>query len=245
MIDWHSHILHGVDDGAPDIEHSLAMASLLAAQGFTTIHCTPHYMKGCYEASNNEIRSNICELQGRINENGMAVTLLPGREYSMDEYMIAALEDPLPLGDSRLILMEIPPHISSDMVKNIAYNTVRAGFTPVIAHPERCPLLEICSPTKVKKGFMGRIATLIAGKRHDEDTPLSDSTGNQLLDYLRDLGCHFQGNIGSFSGFYGRHVATVADSFRHHNIYDRYGSDLHSPDHAGIILGSVPLLFNK
>ncbi len=46
MIDWHSHILPGIDDGSPDMEQSLAMAAALSAAGFTTVYCTPHLMRG-------------------------------------------------------------------------------------------------------------------------------------------------------------------------------------------------------
>ena len=46
MIDWHSHILPGVDDGPADIEQSVALAEALAAGGFTEVYCTPHLMRG-------------------------------------------------------------------------------------------------------------------------------------------------------------------------------------------------------
>lgn len=59
MIDWHSHILPGIDDGAADIEQSLAMASALAAAGFTTVYCTPHLMRGCYETGNDRVRRGL------------------------------------------------------------------------------------------------------------------------------------------------------------------------------------------
>src|ERR1035437_8750327 len=107
MIDWHSHILHGVDDGPAEIEQSLAMASALSAAGFTTVYCTPHLIRGCYEAGNDEIRRGVAELQERVNSNGIPLTLLTGREYCLDEYLLASLEGRLPLGNSLLILLEI------------------------------------------------------------------------------------------------------------------------------------------
>lgn len=45
MIDWHCHILPGLDDGAADMEQSLAMAAALATAGFRTVYCTPHRMQ--------------------------------------------------------------------------------------------------------------------------------------------------------------------------------------------------------
>jgi len=52
MIDLHSHILFGIDDGAKDINMSLEMARLAVADGTTHIACTPHIMPSVYERKN-------------------------------------------------------------------------------------------------------------------------------------------------------------------------------------------------
>jgi protein-tyrosine phosphatase len=239
MIDWHSHILPGIDDGAADMEHALDMAASLAAAGFTDVYCTPHLMRGCYEAGNDEVRYGIAELQERLNSNNILLALRPGREYCLDEYLLNYLEDPLPLGDSHQILIEIPPLITADMVRQLLYGIVRSGFTPVIAHPERCHLLEPAARPSGGRGFLDSIKSIFSGgDRGVQDHEQSDSTGNSLLDYLRDLGCSFQGNLGSFSGFYGRQVKTVAEALHSRGVYDRYGSDLHAPEQASKVLQS-------
>lgn len=237
MIDWHCHMLPGVDDGAAEIEHSLAMAASLAAAGFTDVYCTPHLIRGCYEAGNDQVRQGVAVLQARLDMAGISLSLRPGREYCLDEYLLTFLEDPLPLGDSRQILVEIPPHITADMVRQLSYGVVRSGYTPVIAHPERCRLLEPTAGRAARRGILGTLESLIAGggsgrQNHDQ----SGTTGNPLLDYLRDLGCFFQGNLGSFTGFYGRQVKSVAEALRSSGVYDRYGSDLHAPEQAGRLL---------
>ncbi|HEY5522958.1 MAG TPA: CpsB/CapC family capsule biosynthesis tyrosine phosphatase [Desulfuromonadaceae bacterium] len=238
IIDWHTHILPGLDDGSPGIEQSLAMAGLLAAHGFTTVYCTPHQIRGCYEASNDQVRRAIAELQQLITANDIPLTLLPGREYYLDEYLLTALEDPLPLGDSRQVLVEIPSRTSGDMVRQLFYAVVRSGFTPVIAHPERCTLLTPSLQHPEKRGIRGFIGRFISsGHQHGSMPGAGDATGNPLLDYLRDLGCSFQGNLGSFNNFYGRQAKTAAETLRNMGVYDRYGSDLHSPEHAKLVLG--------
>src|SRR5665647_989200 len=98
MIDWHCHILPGLDDGPADIEKSLAMARLLAARGFATVYCTPHLIRGCYDATNDEVRRSLKELQQAITANGIPLALLAGREYYLDEFLPSALEDPLTMG---------------------------------------------------------------------------------------------------------------------------------------------------
>ncbi len=243
MIDWHSHILPGVDDGPTDIEQSVAIAASLAAGGFTEVYCTPHLVRGCYEAGNDEVRWGVEKLQERLNADGIPITLRSGREYCLDEYLRAALEDPLPLGDSRLLLVELLPHSTANMARLLLYDVVRAGFTPVIAHPERSPLLEPPSHAKGNGGIRGALGHLLGGglRSGTAGAPSdgsSDAAENPLLSYLRDLGCSFQGNLGSFRGFYGGQVKRAAESMRAAGIYDRYGTDLHTLEQAKRILRS-------
>jgi protein-tyrosine phosphatase len=212
MIDWHSHILPGVDDGPAEIEQSVAIAASLAAGGFTEVYCTPHLVRGCHEAGNDEVRRAVANLQERLDATGIPITLRSGREYCLDEYLQATLEDPLPLGDSRLLLVEILPHSTADMVRRLLYDVVRAGFTPVIAHPERSPLLVPPGPPAGNGGIRGALGHLLGGgHRNGNGHSPSDAADNPLLSYLRELGCSFQGNLGSFSGFYGSQVRSTAE----------------------------------
>ena len=255
MIDWHSHILPGVDDGPADIEQSVALAASLAAGGFTEVYCTPHLVRGCHEAGNDVVRRGVVTLQERLDGSGIPITLRCGREYYLDEYLQAALDDPLPLGDSRLLLVEIPPHATADMVRRLLYDVVRAGFTPVIAHPERSPLLDPPAPPAGNGGIRGALGHLLGGgghngpterrrgiaapaggNRHGHARRSSDAAANPLLSYLRDLGCSFQGNLGSFSGFYGGRVKRTAESMRAARLYDRYGTDVHTLEQAKLVL---------
>ena len=241
MIDWHCHILPGLDDGAADIEQSLAMASALAAAGFSTVYCTPHRMPGCYEATNDQVRQGVDELQGRLQERGIPLVLQSGCEYSLDEYLLTSLDDPLPLGNSRLILVEILPRLTAEMVRQVLYDVVKRGFTPVIAHPERCHLLEPVARNDSGNNLFDSIKNLFAGGRRDNaGQNLPSQTSPPLLDYLLELGSSFQGNPGSFKGFYGRRVQRAANGLKELGIYDRYGSDLHSPEQARLVLNKFP-----
>jgi len=241
MIDWHSHILPGVDDGPADIEESVAIAKALAAGGFTEVYCTPHQMRGCYETGNDEVRWGVARLQEHLDASGIPITLRSGREYCLDEYLQDALEDPLPLGDSRLLLVEILPHSTADMVSRLLYDVVRAGFTPVVAHPERSPLLEPPAPPGGNGGIRGALGHLLGGgRRNGHARRSSDTAVNPLLAYLRDLGCSFQGNLGSFSGFYGDQVKRTAESMRAAGLYDRYGTDSHTAEQARTVLSGQP-----
>jgi len=258
MIDWHSHILPGIDDGPTDIDESVVLAAALAAGGFTEVYCTPHLVRGIHEAGNDEVRWGVATLQERLNADGIPITLRSGREYCLDEYLRDALEDPLPLGDSRLLLVEILPHSNAGTVRRLLYDVVRAGFTPVIAHPERSSLLEPPGAANGNGGILGGLRNLFPGRgnvhgAHPDgqggrarggnghgERAQENAAENPLLAYLRDLGCSFQGNLGSFTGFYGDQVKRAAESMRAAGVYDRYGSDLHTVEQANIVLSNQP-----
>lgn len=243
MIDWHCHILPGLDDGAADMPQALAMGAALAAAGFRTVYCTPHRMPGCYEANNDQVRQGVAELQERLQERNIPLVLQSGCEYCLDEYFLSSLDDPLPLGDSRLILVEILPQISVEMAQKVLYGVVRCGFTPVIAHPERCRLLEPVARRPEGNKFLTSLKSLVRdGRSGGPEQDVSAMTGTPLLDYLRELGCFFQGNLGSFKGVYGSRVQRAAQGLKGMGVYDRYGSDLHSPEQARLVLPGVSQL---
>jgi protein-tyrosine phosphatase len=223
--DWHCHLLPGIDDGAATMEESVAMARALSAAGFTTVCCTPHLMKGSYDTSATEIRERTAQLQQRLAAESIPLKLLAGAEYYLDEYLLQLLQDPLPLGDTRQILVEISSHAPVEFVKETFYRIKCSGYTPLIAHPERCTLLEPKSTAPGKKGLW---SSLFNSKLKTQNS--------ELLDYLREIGCKFQGNLGSFAGVYGDRVRQRALTFLKSELYDCFGSDAHRTEHLEDLL---------
>jgi len=84
------------------MNESVAMARALQAAGFETIHCTPHLIKGCFDADNRMILSAVSSFQSRLNEENIALEILPGREYYLDEFLDNHLMEPMPLGGTPL-----------------------------------------------------------------------------------------------------------------------------------------------
>ncbi len=224
-IDWHCHILPGLDDGARSPDESVAMATVLRDAGYSTVYCTPHLIKGCYEASNREVREAVAALQARLDTLGIPLRLLPGREYYLDEFLAEHLQDPLPLGDTRFLLIEIPNHILPDFAREGCYRICRNGYTPMIAHPERCRLLDPVPPNTQERSIWG---SLFNSKLKTQNSKLEEAS---LLGYLKDLGCAFQGNLGSFSGRYGERVRQAAGRLREAGGYTHFGSDAHGVEH--------------
>lgn len=140
MFDLHYHLLYGVDDGPKSIEDSLAMAEASIAEGTTHIVCTPH-LNHTYQfrpEANQQALDRIRErLDGRL-------TLATGCEFHLtDDHMALLCQDPgrYTLNQGRYLLVELsefslPPHIED------WFDDIHAlGLTPIVAHPERNPLL--------------------------------------------------------------------------------------------------------
>ena len=107
MIDYHCHLLPGLDDGPKEIDESVAMAAALLKAGFRKIYCTPHLMKGCYDADNQAVLSAVIILQKRLTAENIKIEIFPGREYYLDEFLGGYLKHPLTLGKTNYIMIEI------------------------------------------------------------------------------------------------------------------------------------------
>ena len=137
MIDFHSHLLPALDDGAITVDDSIAMARALAAFGYKAVCCTPHCIKGYYELAPKQVREATLILQADLDNEGIQLELWPGMEYMLDECFSEFAEDLLPLGDTKLVLCEAPPQAHPLFVQEGLELIAEKGFVPLVAHPER------------------------------------------------------------------------------------------------------------
>lgn len=229
MLDYHCHILPGIDDGPESIEEAIEMAAALRKTGYDNVYCTPHLIKGSYEADNKDVKALVKELQKKALAKNINISFIPGREYYLDEYLFDYLQDPLPMGETNYIMVEIPNHIPRSFAKDACFRIKQKGFIPMIAHPERNNLFY---RSQRKKSFSENLLGLFF---RDDGLSLKETT---LLNYLKNIGCAFQANLGSFIGWYGERVWQTADYLDKRNVYTHYGTDAHS-------LNAVNLLTNK
>jgi len=202
------------------------MARILADAGYRTVCCTPHNIRGAWgNLSSVQVRQAVTELQDELQRAGIELQLLPGREYYLDEYLLDELNDPLLLPGG-LLLVELPNQCDPGQVRDTLFQLVRRKFTPMIAHPERNPLL--AAPTLEKLGLFSRLNLAVNSKFKIQNLKLQP---NPLLSYLQELGCQFQANIGSFTGAYGEPVRKNALALLDSGVYTHLGSDAHSTAH--------------
>jgi protein-tyrosine phosphatase len=199
MIDIHCHILPGLDDGAQNLDDSLAIAEAACDDGIKKIVVTPHVFRdnfSLFELSRFEQKMN--EVERYLERNRVDIELYPGAEVHFSHDLIEQVKrnrDNLVLNKSSYLLIEFPSdHIFSG-AKNIFFELMSEGITPIIAHPER------------NKVFI----------RH-----------TSLLYELIQQGSLAQANSGSFLGLYGLTIQRKAIEFLKLNMLHFIASDAHS-----------------
>ncbi|MFH0917405.1 MAG: CpsB/CapC family capsule biosynthesis tyrosine phosphatase [bacterium] len=139
MIDTHSHILPGLDDGSPDVTTSLRMAAEAVAAGVSTIVCTPH-LTDLDVPFTDRARTVIEELRSALAAAGIDVELLLGFEVDLNVAATARSEELWPLaieGSNGAVIIETPQRGWPVFAREAVFRLRMAGFLPILAHPER------------------------------------------------------------------------------------------------------------
>jgi len=140
MIDFHSHILPGFDDGAEDIEMSVKMLEKSKADGIDTIISTSHaYIKS--QDSINVFLNRRKKYKGILND-GISGPDLPEVKYGAEVHLYTDLSqfehiDKLTIEGTNYILIEMPSRNWNDNLFEYVYNLTISGFRPIIAHIDR------------------------------------------------------------------------------------------------------------
>jgi len=228
FVDYHSHLLPAVDDGSVDVSDSIEMARALVGFGFATVHCTPHLIKGGFENPPEQVKQATRSLQRVLNEAGVALRLVPGTEHYLDEFFPERIPGALTVGSTRYLLVEVPFRSGAELIPAMVTRLRSNGLLPLFAHPERCSMFQ---PQARDEGMRGALS-FVLGRRKEPDLE-----GSLVLN-LKEAGCRFQGNIGSFAGVYGSVVKQRAILFLKHGVYSCLGSDAHTSQGLAEILSS-------
>jgi len=137
MIDLHSHILPGVDDGAQSLDEAVTMARMAAADGIEQIVSTPHDVGWNLAWQHPSV--GIQALQEELDRRAIKLRVLPGLEVRIDLDTPARAREGqvLTLNRSRYLLVELPFSHYPPYVEQILFELQVSGFVPVLAHPER------------------------------------------------------------------------------------------------------------
>ena len=138
-IDLHSHLLPGLDDGAPNLAASMEMLQALVDLGFTEICATPHQRNGLFIPTAEAIARSLDEFQSEAKKHHPSVRIRLGAENFWDEILIERLrKHTVPCYDGRrAFLFEVNPGLAPPHLEEALFEIRLSGCLPVMAHPER------------------------------------------------------------------------------------------------------------
>jgi len=139
VIDLHSHVLPGLDDGASSLDDSVEMARAAMIEGIRCLAATPH-VRDDYPTSVEEMESLVQAVQEAVDEAGVELRILRGGEIALDRLDRLGLDDLRRFGlggNPRYLLLEFPYRGWPPAIEGQIAALARQGFVPVLAHPER------------------------------------------------------------------------------------------------------------
>lgn len=139
MIDLHSHVLPGLDDGVRTLDEAVALARAAVASGVRVLAATPH-VRDDYPTSADAMLAGVETVRAALAAAGIPLQLLPGGE--LDLAFVHRLDaDALARyglgGNPRVLLVESPSLGFGGDVHAVVEGAIARGFTVVLAHPER------------------------------------------------------------------------------------------------------------
>ncbi len=208
MIDLHSHLLPGIDDGAPDLATALQLAQIAVNDGITHMVCTPHIHPGRYENTIETIEQALVELQQGLFEQQINLTINAAAEVRFGmELMVAVKQQSIPfLGEWQgkpVLLLEFPHGEIPFGAERLTAWLLQQGIKPMIAHPER------------NKGLL--------------------RAPEKLKPFL-EQGCLLQVTAGAVTGRFGEAAQQLAHTLLKEELVTILASDAHNIEHRPPIL---------
>lgn len=139
FVDIHSHLLPGIDDGAKNIDQSLALILEMRSNGIKNFITTPHVLGDVYPNSSANIQTKLKEVKQALVSKGITdVSINAAAEYMLDEQFIELLEknDILTLKDN-FVLIEMSYFSAPFNLYELLFDIQLKGYKPILAHPER------------------------------------------------------------------------------------------------------------
>lgn len=197
MIDIHTHLLYGVDDGSKSIDESVSIIKHLCEVGVTDIVLTPHYINYTIHNSsktNNEIRMQ--DLKIRLACENIKVNLYLGNEIYIDDEIISLLQNGKisSINNSKYLLIELPMSGEHESYFDIFLDLINLGYKVILAHPERY------------HAFQNDLSKVYE---------------------LDEIGVLFQCNIGSILGDYGKGSKKTIKKLLKEGLVAFLASDIH------------------
>ena len=217
MIDIHSHILPGIDDGAKDLNESLALLNIARNDGITHMVATPHIHIGRFNNSASQLYSELANLKAQALVNNIGIKLAVAAEVRLDvELMSLVLGNKLPfigtLNSVNYLLLELPhSHVPQGYDKFINW-LAKQNIKVIIPHPER--------------------------NRDIQANPF-------YIERLKQLGCEFQLTASSIEGAWGETAKNISIDMLKKGLVTYVASDAHSVKRRPPILSKAKKIVSE
>lgn len=182
MIDIHTHILPGIDDGAASEADALALARLAVQEGIHTVVATPH-RNAQYPNEGQDVLRRVQDLQGLLDQEGIDLEVLPGIETRIHGDFLQEIEegDILTVNNrTKCVFVEFNFTDVPDYAEPLFYEMQLAGYTPVIVHPERNAAFRDQSDRLYQFVKKGALTQVTAGS-------LTGAMGKQVRKFSHDM----------------------------------------------------------
>ncbi|NLK93565.1 MAG: capsular biosynthesis protein [Clostridiales bacterium] len=192
MIDIHSHILPGIDDGAKNQEETLEMLKTAEKDGTKKIIATPHYCKEYAEEPLCKVNELLHSIRELVKDNNIDLEIFAGQEIYIFDNIINYYKEGIigTINKTKYMLIEFPMNSFKDNTLDLLYELQLLGVQPIIAHPERyLPIIK--NPREINKFIEeGMLFQLNAGS----------ITGKFGKDVMRTCKVLLENNMYSFIG---------------------------------------------
>ncbi|SHG03018.1 tyrosine-protein phosphatase [Ornithinibacillus halophilus] len=215
MIDIHSHILPGFDNGARTEDESIAMVHKAMSEGIDKIILTPSYISGESLVNPDQIFEAVSLLDNKLYEMNVPVKVYPGQLIHVYGEISTDLEngDLLPLNHkSQYVLIKLPNSHVPQYIEKLFFDIQIKGYTPVIAQPE------------LNQELMEK---------------------PNVLYYLVKSGALTQVNTGSIAGKNGKKIQKLSLDLLERNLIHFLGTDATRPSRNGFFMKDALRLINK
>ena len=141
MMDMHTHILPGVDDGAKTFEEALKMLQLQYEQGIHKVVLTPHVQNKVQRVSSKEYLDRFKMFEKDVSNIMPDIKLYLGAEVLYDPFKKTNYDAYVFKGFSKKYLLIEFSTVIEDPITDVLYDLVAKGYQPIVAHIERYPYL--------------------------------------------------------------------------------------------------------
>ena len=151
----HCHVLPGIDDGSPDVEHSLALIHQMKEWGLERIIATPHVTEASFENTPQTIGSAYSRLCQETNWDELGIKLCYSAEYRMDDNFLGILqrEEIIPMPGNHILIENsfLQPFWN---IKSLVFDLQIKGLSPIQPTPN--DMLIITMTKKSTKNCMNK-----------------------------------------------------------------------------------------